>query len=330
MSRSERPVVVICGASAGVGRATAQAFAAAGYAVGLVARSSEGLAEAVNALQPYQAPTLAISVDVSDAEALASAAQRFADELGPIDVWVNAAMVTVFAPVEQLTPAEIRRVTEVTYLGTVHGTLAALAQMRPRNRGVIIQVGSALAYRAIPLQSAYCAAKFAIRGFTDSLRCELLHQHSAIQLCMVQLPAINTPQFDWACNKLGTSVQPVPPIHDPDVAARTILGAAKSPPREIWLGLSSLKAIIGTLFFPGLLDHLLARRAWSGQIDDSAPQPAATGTPATGNLFEPVNGLHDTRGRFTDSSRQRAWALSANRAIGLMLASAVLLAWLVF
>lgn len=325
MNNTGCPVAVICGASAGVGRATAHAFAAAGYAIGLIARSQAGLAQTAEELQLHGVPMLAIAADVSDADALASAAQRFEDELGPIDVWINSAMVTVFAPVEQLTPAEIRRVTEVTYLGTVHGTFAALRHMRRRNHGVIIQVGSALAYRAIPLQSAYCGAKFAIRGFTDSLRCELLHQHSAIKLCMVQLPAINTPQFDWARNKLGQPVQPVPPIHDPDVAARTILGAAKAPPREIWLGLPSLKAIIGTLFFPGLLDRLLAGRAWSGQLANGDQTP-----PEDGNLFEPVNGLHATRGRFTQYSQQRAWAISASWAMGLLMGSAVLLAWLVF
>jgi len=218
MKRNDCPLVVICGASAGVGRATAHAYAAAGYAVGLLARSDEGLAGAVEELQAYGVPTLAISVDVADAAAVAQAAQRCEAELGAIEVWINSAMVTVFAAIEQLTPEEIRRVTEVTYLGAVHGTLAALDLMRTRDRGVIIQVGSALAYRAIPLQSAYCGAKFALRGFTDSLRCELIHQGSKIKVCMVQLPAINTPQFDWARNKLGNRVQPVPPIHDPTVA----------------------------------------------------------------------------------------------------------------
>src|SRR5690606_1398284 len=248
MIKNDCPVVVICGASAGVGRATAHAFAAAGYAVGLLARSGEGLAAAASELQAYDVPALAIGADVADANALELAAQRFEAELGPIDVWVNSAMVTVFAAIEQLTPEEIRRVTEVTYLGAVHGTLAALPLMRARNRGVIIQVGSALAYRAIPLQSAYCAAKFALRGFTDSLRCELIHQGSQVKVCMVQLPAINTPQFDWARNKLGQRVQPVPPIHDPGVAARAILSVASAPPRELWVGLPTLKAIISNQF----------------------------------------------------------------------------------
>ena len=325
MNDVDRPVVVICGASAGVGRATAHAFAAAGYVVGLVARSEEGLAQTVEELQSYNVKTLAISVDVADAEALAQAAQRFEAELGAVAVWVNSAMVTVFSPVEQLLPDEIKRVTEVTYLGTVHGTMAALSLMRPHNRGVIIQVGSALAYRAIPLQAAYCGAKFAVRGFTDSLRCELIHQGSGIKLCMVQLPAINTPQFDWARNKLGKQVQPVPPIHDPQVAARAILSVVNAPPRELWLGMTTVKAIMGTLLFPGLLDRLMARNAWSGQMTGDAEQ-----TSQAGNLFDPVNGVHEVRGRFTRNSRQRAWALSASRVSAIVVITALLVALLLF
>ena len=312
MKKDDCPVVVICGASAGVGRATAHAFAAAGYAVGLLARSDEGLAAATSELEAYATPTLAISADVADANALALAAQRFEAELGPIDVWVNSVMVTVFAAIEQLTPEEIRRVTEVTYLGAVHGTLAALPLMRARNRGVIIQVGSALAYRAIPLQSAYCAAKFALRGFTDSLRCELIHQRSKVKVCMVQLPAINTPQFDWARNKLGQRVQPVPPIHDPCVAARAILSVASAPTRELWVGLPTLKVIIGNQFFPGLLDRLLARRAWQGQLSEGQPDPAGD------NLFHSVDGLHEVQGRFTRRSRGHALALSSARVTALL------------
>ncbi|MGP0172613.1 SDR family oxidoreductase [Pseudomonas sp. NCHU5208] len=318
-------VVVICGASAGVGRATAHAFAAAGYAVGLIARSDEGLTSTVEDLQPYGVDILAISLDVADAQALTLAAQRFEAELGPVDVWINSAMVTVFAPIEELLPDEIKRVTEVTYLGTVHGTQAALALMRPRNRGVIIQVGSALAYRAIPLQAAYCGAKFAIRGFTDSLRCELIHKGSDIKLCMVQLPAMNTPQFDWARNKMARPVQPVPPIHDPEVAARAILNVVSAPPRELWLGMSSIKAILGSLFLPGLLDRLLAKKAWSGQLEgDSELAPGAE------NLFAPVDGLHEVRGRFKRHSRKHALALSSSRVMATLAISGLLLALLIF
>lgn len=290
MIKNDCPVVVICGASAGVGRATAHAFAAAGYAVGLLARSEEGLAAATSELQAYDVPTLAISADVGDANALALAEQRFEAELGPIEVWINSAMVTVFAAIEQLTPEEIRRVTEVTYLGAVHGTLAALPLMRARNR-----------------------------GFTDSLRCELIHQGSQVKVCMVQLPAINTPQFDWARNKLGQRVQPVAPIHDPGVAARAILSVASTPPRELWVGLPTVKAILGNQFFPGLLDRLLARRAWQGQLSEGQPEVAGD------NLFQNIDGLHEVQGRFTRRSRGHALALSSARVAALLGTCAVLL-----
>ncbi|WP_434706251.1 SDR family oxidoreductase [Pseudomonas sp. Z1-12] len=315
MEEKSPPVVVICGATAGVGRATAHRFAVAGYRVGLLARGEQALAATAEELTQLGATCLAISVDVADAQAIADAAQRMERELGPISVWVNCAMVTVFSPIRQLSADEIHRVTDVTYLGTVRGTLAALELMAPRNRGVIIQVGSALAYRAIPLQAAYCAAKFAVRGFTDSLRCELLHDHSDIRVCMVQLPAINTPQFDWARNKLSKRVQPVPPIHDPDVAARAIFSVVKRTPRELWLGAASVKAIVGTCLMPGLLDRLMARNAYSGQMtneDDNSQRPD--------NLFEPQESLHRTRGRFSGRSRDTALALSSTQVSALLLA----------
>jgi short-subunit dehydrogenase len=230
-------------------------------------------------------------------------------------------MVTVFSPIRQLSAEEVRRVTEVTYLGTVHGTLAALDIMGRRNRGVIIQVGSALAYRAIPLQAAYCGAKFAVRGFTDSLRCELLHEHSDIKVCMVQLPAINTPQFDWARNKLGKRVQPVPPIHDPDVAARAIFSVVKRTPRELWLGAASLKAIVGTCLMPGLLDRLMARSAYSGQLTNENDDPQRPD-----NLFESQESLHRTRGRFSGRARDSALALSSTQVSALLFATGGLLA----
>ncbi|OPG81692.1 short-chain dehydrogenase, partial [Stutzerimonas stutzeri] len=300
------PTAVICGATAGVGRASAEAFARAGYRVALIARGEQGLSDTQAQLEALGARVLAIAADVADAPALEAAATRVEAELGPIDVWVNAAMATVFGPFSALTPEEIRRVTEVTYLGSVHGTLTALRHMRPRNRGTIVQVGSALSYRAIPLQSAYCGAKFAIRGFIDSLRCELIHDRSGIRLSMVQLPAHNTPQFDWARNKVGWRAQPVPPIHTPEVAARAVLRAAREAPRELWVGTASLKAIIGTLFMPGLLDRMLARQAWDGQL---IPEREPEGRPD--NLFEPVEGLHATEGRFGDKAKPRALALSA-------------------
>lgn len=247
------------------------------------------------------------------------AAQQLEATLGPLAVWVNAAMVTVLSPIEQLSAAEIERVTQVTYLGTVHGTLAALSLMRPRNQGLVIQVGSALSYRAIPLQAAYCAAKFAVRGFTDSLRCELLHERSRIRVCMVQLPAINTPQFDWARNKLPKRPQPVPPIYDPDVAARAIFSVVKHPPRELWLGGSTIKAIIGQSVMPGLLDRLMARSAWSGQQTN---EPQDNEHPD--NLFEAQSGLHQIRGRFVGRSKDAAMALTSTQVMALLAIIAVL------
>jgi short-subunit dehydrogenase len=314
---------VICGATAGVGRATAREFALAGYRLALIARSEQGLAATQAELQQLGATTLAISADVADAAAIDRAAIRTEAELGAIDVWVNSAMATVFAPVSELTAEEIRRVTDVTYLGAVHGTLAALRCMKPRNRGTIIQVGSALAYRAIPLQSAYCAAKFAQRGFTDAVRCELLHDHSRVRLTMVQLPAHNTPQFDWARNKLTKRAQPVPPIYTPEVAARAILRAAKDAPRELWLGSASFQAILGNMVAPALLDRLMARSAYAGQMDDADQPPDQPD-----NLEHPVEGLHQTSGRFRDRAKNRAVGLSAGAVRGLILGLLVLIAGL--
>ena len=221
--------VVITGASAGVGRAVAIEFARQGCNVALIARGQERLASAARAAREFGVEVLAIAVDVADAAELDHAAERVERELGPIDVWVNDAMATIFAPVHEIKPEEFRRVTEVTYLGQVHGTLAALKRMRRRDRGTIVQVGSALSYRAIPLQSAYCAAKFAVRGFTDSLRSELAHEGSGIRLTMVQLPAVNTPQFDWARSRMPKKAQPVPPIFQPEAIAREIVRAARKP-----------------------------------------------------------------------------------------------------
>lgn len=322
------PVAVVTGGTAGVGRATALAFARAGYRVAVLARGARGLAETLAALQAVpDCQALALAVDMADAGAVEQAATRIEAELGPIEVWVNSAMVTVFGPVDQLSAEEIRRVTEVTYLGTVHGTQAALRRMRPRNRGTLVQVGSALAYRAIPLQSAYCAAKFAIRGFTDALRCELRHDGSAIRVSMVQLPAHDTPQFDWARNKMARRPQPVPPIHSPEVAARAILRAARTAPRELWLGWPSLKAILGGMLAPGLADRLLARQAWDGQMTREAADPARPD-----NLFAPVERPASAGGRFGGRARDHATGVSETRlrqgalAAGLALATLAALA----
>lgn len=285
--------VVITGASAGVGRAVAIEFARQGCNVALIARGQERLASAARAARRFGVEVLAIAVDVADAAELDHAAERVERELGPIDVWVNDAMATIFAPVHEIKPEEFRRVTEVTYLGQVHGTLAALKRMRRRDRGTIVQVGSALSYRAIPLQSAYCAAKFAVRGFTDSLRSELAHEGSGIRLTMVQLPAVNTPQFDWARSRMPKKAQPVPPIFQPEAIAREIVRAARETPRELWIGRSALKAIIGTMLLPRLGDHLLAREGYLGQLtreprDESRPD----------NLFSPPPGDPGSHGRF--------------------------------
>jgi NADP-dependent 3-hydroxy acid dehydrogenase YdfG len=285
--------VVVTGASAGVGRATAIAFAPKGFNVGLIARGREGLEGAERDVKAAGGRALVLPLDVADAEAVSAAAERVIAEWGKIDVWVNDAMATIFSPVHEIKPEEFRRVTEVTYLGQVYGTMAALKHMRARNRGTIVQVGSALSYRAIPLQSAYCGAKFAIRGFTDALRSELEHERSRVRLSMVQLPAVNTPQFDWARSRMHKRLQPLPPIYQPEAIAREIVRAAHSAPRELWIGRSALKAIIGTLLLPRLGDHILAREGYGGQL---TAEPATADRPD--NLFEPVSGDPGAHGRF--------------------------------
>ena len=296
--RDSPPVVVITGVSAGVGRATALAFARRGWAVAGLARGRRGLEGAQRDIEAAGACALMLSADVADADAVKHAAQQVVDAWGRIDVWVNNAMTTIFAPISEITPEEFKRVTEVTYLGQVHGTLAALLHMKGQGFGTIVQVGSALAYRSIPLQSAYCAAKAAARGFTDSLRSELIHDHSPIRLTMVHLPAMNTPQFDWARSRLPRQLQPVPPIYDPEAAAEAIYTAAQEAPRELWVGAPTAKAIGGTMLAPGFLDHFLARRAWDGQMTPDSAAPRAD------NLFEPVDEDRGVRGRFTHQEKR--------------------------
>lgn len=285
--------IVVTGASAGVGRAVAVEFAHRGNDVALLARGQERLESAAAEVRRLGRTAIPICVDVADAAAVDAAAERVERELGPIDVWVNNAMVTVFAPVHHIAPEEFRRVTEVTYLGQVHGTLAALKRMRARNNGTIVQVGSALSYRSIPLQSAYCAAKFAVRGFSDALRSELAHDRSRIRLTMVQLPAVNTPQFDWARNRMPVKPKPLPPIFDPETIAREIVRAAYETPRELWIGVPSLKAIVSTMLAPRLGDEILASEAYSGQL---TTVPRAPNAPD--NLFAPPPGDPGAHGRF--------------------------------
>lgn len=293
--------VVITGGTAGVGRATAVEFAKHGYRVAVIARGRDGLENTRAELEALGAQVAALQADVADAAELEGAAVRAEQALGPIDVWVNAAMVTVLSPFAEMTAEEFREVTDTTYLGYVHGTMAALKRMRERNHGTIVQVGSALAYRSIPLQSAYCGAKAAIRGFTDSLRSELIHDHCRVRLTMVQLPAHNTPQFEWARNKLDKRPQPVPPIYQPEVAGRAIYRAAQEAPRELWVGRSAVSAILGNMVMPGTLDKMMAKKAYSGQMTD---EPALTDRPD--NLEQPVRGLHREHGRFDSRARDEA------------------------
>jgi NAD(P)-dependent dehydrogenase (short-subunit alcohol dehydrogenase family) len=281
-------VVVITGASAGVGRAAAWKFAIEGANVALLARGEKGLEGARREVENLGAKAITIPTDVADADAVEAAAARVENELGPIDVWVNNAMASVFSPVKETTPNEFKRVTEVTYLGTVNGTLAALKRMLPRDRGVIVQVGSALAYRGIPLQAPYCAAKHAIQGFCDSLRCELLHDKSNVRLTMIQMPALNTPQFGWVKSRLPHKAQPVPPIYQPEVAAEAIYFAATHARREILVGWPSLKAVIGNKIAPGYADKVLAATGYDSQQLDEPENPHRPN-----NLWQPVDNDED-------------------------------------
>jgi NAD(P)-dependent dehydrogenase (short-subunit alcohol dehydrogenase family) len=290
-------VVVITGGTAGVGRATTCRFAQAGASVAVLARGRDGLDGALADIERLGGRGLAIETDVADAAQVERAADQIERELGPIDVWINNAMTTTVGPVHSITPEEFQRVTAVTYLGFVWGTQAALARMRPRNRGTIIQVGSALAYRSIPLQAPYCAAKHAIAGFTDSLRSELLHDRVAIDVCMVQLPAVNTPQFGWCRNKTGHAVEPVPPIFQPEIIANALYEVAHHPRREVFLGASAIKAIVGNKLAPGYADHYLAKYGYSGQL---LPEPEGD---RPDNLFAPVSGDPGAHGTFDARAR---------------------------
>jgi NAD(P)-dependent dehydrogenase (short-subunit alcohol dehydrogenase family) len=293
MDWSTSPVVVVTGASSGVGRATVRELARRGASVAMLSRGTIGLQGATADVEALGRPALAIPTDVSNAPAVEAAAARIESELGPIDAWVNSAMVSVFAPIRDTTPEEIRRVTDVTYLGTVNGTLAALKRMLPRDSGVIVQVGSALAYRSIPLQAAYCGAKHAVAGFTDSLRSELLHDKSNVRVSMVQLPALNTPQFDWSKSRMPRRAQPVPPIFQPELAARAICDQIDHPGREVFLGAPTIVAIQLQKLFPGLLDRYLAAGGYDAQMTDEPADPTRPN-----NLLEPVEVDYGAHGRF--------------------------------
>lgn len=288
-------VIAITGASAGIGRATAHAFAKSGARIGLIARSEKALEDTKAEVEKAGGQALVLPCDISDAEAVEQAAQKLEDHFGPIDVWINSAMISVFSPFEKVSADEYRRVTDVTYHGFVYGTMAALRRMKPRNRGLIIQVGSALAYRSIPLQAAYCGAKHAIKGFTDSIRSELHYEKSAVEISMVQLPAFNTPQFNWVRLHLDKRPQPLPPIHAPALAGEAIVWAAENPQREVWVGWPTFQAILGHKVFPGFLDRYMAKQAWDGQLTDKDAEPDRKD-----NLFETHDELHSEKGPFTD------------------------------
>ncbi|MFP5346385.1 MAG: SDR family oxidoreductase, partial [Actinomycetes bacterium] len=311
MADQKSRVVVVTGASGGIGRATAVLFGERGDAVGLLARGEVGLDGAVQQIERGGGRALAVPTDVADYGQVEAAAARVEEELGPIDVWVNVGFTSVFAPFTQIEPDEFKRVTEVTYLGFVYGTKVALKRMLPRDRGTIVQTGSALAYRGIPLQSAYCGAKHAIQGFNEALRCELLHDKSNVRVTMVQMPAVNTPQFDWVLSRLPRQAQPVPPIYEPEVAAKALLYAADHPRRrEYWVGGSTAATLAANKFVPGLLDRYLARTGYKSQQTD---QPRSPDQPA--NLWHPADGPggHDfgAHGRFDDRSTSRSYQLWA-------------------
>ena len=295
MSKQRSPeVVVVTGSSGGVGRAIAHAFAKRGAHIGLLARGEQGLTEAVAEVKSFGGKAIAIPTDVADPEAVEAAAVAVEKEFGPIDVWVNDAMATVFARVIDTEPEEFKRATEVTYLGTVYGTMAALRRMVARDRGSIVQVGSALSYRAIPLQATYCGSKFAIRGFTDSIRTELLHDKSNVQITMVQLPGVNTTQFNWCRSKLPKHPMPVPPIYQPEIPAEAVYWAAHHRRRELWVGYSAVQAILGNKLAPSFADWYLAKTGFSGQQMQNRP----VSPDRQDNLYEPVQNKAATHGIF--------------------------------
>ena len=327
MIKQKREVVVITGASAGVGRATVRRFARDGARIALLARGRDRLESAAREVEHAGGEALVIPIDVADAEAVEAAASQVEEELGPIDIWINNAMTSVFAEAHEVEPAEYRRVTEVNYLGFVYGTLAALKRMRPRNAGVIIQVGSALSFRGIPLQAAYCGSKHAIQGFTESVRTELIHADSDIHLGIVHMPALNTPQFDWVRSRLPNRAQPVPPIYQPEIAADAIHWAARNRRPILYVGAPTVQTIMGERVSPRLLDYYLARNGFDSQQTD---EPEESNRPD--NLFESVPGDYAAHGRFDHRARSASpqlWASKHRRWLTLAGAAAALAAVLV-
>jgi NAD(P)-dependent dehydrogenase (short-subunit alcohol dehydrogenase family) len=310
-------VAVVTGGTAGIGRAAVRKLASLGFDVAVLARGEDRLEATEQEIEAAGARALGIPVDVADPDAVDEAAERIEDELGPIDVWINNAMATLYAPVWEIRPDEYRRATEVTYLGTVWGTMAALRRMLPRDRGTIVQVGSALAYRGIPLQSPYCGAKHAVQGFTESLRTELLHEGSHVHVTMVQLPAHNTPQFSWGRTKLRRHPQPVPPIFQPEVAAEAIVYAARHRRREIMVAWPTVKTVLGNRLAAGVVDRYLARTAYDAQQLDERVDPDRPD-----NLFDPVPGDWAAHGRFDDRAKPGSVLLWANLHRGWIAAAA--------
>jgi short-subunit dehydrogenase len=317
---SQRQVVVVTGAGAGAGRAIARRFGREGWRVALLSRERERLEAAAHEIEQNGGEALVLPIDVADAKAVFDARDRVVERWGTIDVWVNCAMATVVGPFEQLTPEDFKRVVDVTLMGYVYGTQAALSVMRPQDHGAIIQIGSALAYRSIPLQSAYCCCKFGIRGFTDSVRAELKHQRSKVSVSMLQMPGMNTIQFDWAKNLFKDKYQPVGNVYDPDVAAEATWRAVQRRPREYWVGASAIEAIVGTMLAPPLLDRFVAKTGYQQQISHT-PEPP--GRPD--NLYQPVKTDVGARGRFGDRAKPKALILDATHArVGAVAAIALL------
>jgi len=303
MKNKQSEVVVVTGASAGVGRAVACAFAKRGARIGLLARGHAGLEAAQRDVERLGGQAIAIPTDVADPEQVEAAAQRVEETFGPIDVWVNDAMASVFAPFTEITPDEFKRVTEVAYLGFVYGTMAALKRMKPRDKGRIIQIGSALAYRSIPLQAAYCGAKHGIMGFTDSIHCELLHDKSNVKITMVQLPAVNTPQFGWVKSRLKNKAQPVPPIYEPEVIADAVTWVTDHYRRELFIGLNTAIIIQGNKVFPALGDRYLGKTGYKSQQTN---EPANPNRP--NNVWEPVDETRDygAHGAFDKQAKRKS------------------------